>query len=294
MKAYKIIFISCFLLLSDKVLSQRVRVTSSLGASAYLGDLVQGAPAFKEISPDFSIGATYDLQQQIRARLDISYLGVSGADQYNSRADLRARNLSFKTNIFEVSAMAEYDFLDRDIYNIVPYVFGGPGIYHFNPYTYYQGQKVYLQPLGTEGQGLPDFPDRKPYSLTQLNIAFGFGLRYEVSDNLSIGAEFKYRKLFTDYLDDVSLDDGYVDPAIWAKYPNKTLAAALNYRGNELSSTPSKTYAQYGSLPRGNPASADIYYSIQFTVSYRLENLFLGKEYGGSPFGSSRKTKRLY
>ena len=41
MKAYKIIFISCFLLVSDKVLSQRVRVTSSLGASAYLGDLVQ-------------------------------------------------------------------------------------------------------------------------------------------------------------------------------------------------------------------------------------------------------------
>ena len=289
MKAYRIIFILCLLIILDKSNAQRVRLTSSLGTSAYLGDLVQGSPAFKEISPAFSIGASYDLQQQIRARLNISFLGVQGDDKYSSRADLRYRNLNFKSSVFEVSAMGEYDFLDREVYNIVPYVFGGPGFFHFNPYTTDRnGNKVYLQPLGTEGQGLPDFPDRKPYSLTQFNISFGIGLRYEISENLSIAGEFCYRKLFTDYLDDVSSDHGFVDPAIFAAN-GKASVSQLNFRSDELNPNNKISY----NSPRGNPSNADVYYSFQISVSYRLENLFLGREYG-SPFGKARTGRRQY
>ncbi len=286
MKAYRILFLFCILLCFSKTFAQRVRLTSSLGASAYWGDLIQNRPVLKEVSPAFSIGATYDLQDQIRARLNISFLSVSGDDKYNSRADLRARNLSFKTNIFEVSAMGEYDFVMRDERMIIPYVFGGPGIFHFNPYTYYKGNKVYLQPLATEGEGW--YQNRPTYSLTQFNFSLGFGLRWEYSESLSIGAEFCYRKLFTDYLDDVSLDDGYIDPAALAAHGN-ALTTALNYRGGELPGGKAVSLT----LPRGNPGSADVYYSFQLTVSYKLENLFIGKEYG-SPYGRIRTAKSRY
>ena len=99
-----------FLLVSSCSFGQRVRLTTSLGTSAYYGDLVQGMPVFKELSPAFSIGASYELQKQIRARLNISFLGVSGDDKYSSRADLRYRNLNFKSFVWEISAMGEYDF----------------------------------------------------------------------------------------------------------------------------------------------------------------------------------------
>jgi hypothetical protein len=56
--------------------------------------------------------------------------------------------------------------------------------------------------LSTEGQGI--YPDKKPYSLWQPTIPFGGGVKFAITENLRIGFEIGLRKLFTDYLDDVS------------------------------------------------------------------------------------------
>ena len=61
-----------------------------------------------------------------------------------------------------------------------------------------------LQELGTEGQGTTSFQNRKPYSLTQLSIPFGGGVKIGVSDDFNIIIEYGLRKTFTDYIDDVS------------------------------------------------------------------------------------------
>src|SRR5690606_13448162 len=71
--------------------------------------------------------------------------------------------------------------------------------------------KVFLKPLSTEGQGLPQYPDRKPYKLTQFAIPFGAGVKFRVSRNTVLAYEVGLRKIFTDYLDDVSTT--YVDQA---------------------------------------------------------------------------------
>ena len=43
-----------------------------------------------------------------------------------------------------------------------PYGIIGVGVYHFNPKTQDKnGNWVALQPLHTEGQGFPEYPDRK-------------------------------------------------------------------------------------------------------------------------------------
>ena len=51
---------------------------------------------------------------------------------------------------------------------------------------------------------MAEYPNIRPYKLTQLNIPMGGGLKYFISDRFNLGLEFLYRKTFTDYIDDVS------------------------------------------------------------------------------------------
>ncbi len=256
-----------------------------MGGSAYYGDLVQGAPILKQVSPALTLGGSYDIMEKMRLRLNLSFLGISGDDKDNKQKQFQERNLNFKSFIWEVSAAAEYDFLNTaEEYSFTPYIFAGPGLFHFNPYTVDRfGEKQYLQKWGTEGQGLASYPDRKPYALTQLNIGFGGGVRYDLNDDLAIGAEVFIRKTFTDYLDDVSTT--YVDPAVFAAEGN-AYSSFLSFRGDEA---PYSNQHPGPVLPRGNPKSKDLFYSFQLKLTYKLSNLDWGGPlgfYGGGGGGS--------
>ncbi len=287
-KLYLFIFIS---LLSISLYAQDVRLNAGFGFSSYFGDLLaKNNQIAKQRTTSFSIGATYDIQQQLRARLDFSLLGARADDKLSEDANHRARNLNFKTSIWEVALMGEYDFLDRESYNIVPYVFTGIGVYHFNPYTYDSiAGKVFLHDVGTEGQylNLPGYP--KPYNRTQINIPFGLGIRYEVSESFSLGIEANMRFLFTDYLDDVSTK--YVNPTSLF-YSSSYYTANNNYYADLASRLGFKTEDPKNqiSYARGNPNRKDKYYSIQITATFKLENfsLFGSSPFGGSGYNSSR------
>ncbi|MDE3236004.1 MAG: outer membrane beta-barrel protein [Bacteroidota bacterium] len=283
--------IAFLIFIGSAVTAQNIRATVGLGPSAYLGDLISGSPLFKESSVSLNLGGTYDLTQQFRARLNLSLLGVKGDDAKSSRPDFQARALNFKSFVWELAAMGEYDFLDRDVYNIVPYAFGGLGLFHFNPTTIdANGNKVHLHDIGTEGQTLPDSVRAKygfeaPYKRLCVNIPLGLGLRYEVSETVSVGFEFCYRILFTDHLDDVSRSQ-YVDPNLFYQYlPAATAAqaASLSYRAS-----PTADY-NYGRA-RGNPGSKDSYYTFQVSVAFRLDNLGIG----GGPYEGYRRPRRYY
>jgi len=132
------------------------------------------------------------------------------------------RNLSFRSDISEVSLLIEFHpfqvkYRPEGPLKISPYVLAGVGWFNFNPQTYYNGQYVNLQPLSIEGQGFSEFPDRKPYKLSQSNIPFGIGVRYELTSQFDIRFEYVHRKLFTDYLDDASSRKN-IDPALYDKY----------------------------------------------------------------------------
>ena len=65
------------------------------------------------------------------------------------------RNLSFQNNITEWNLLAEYTFLDITQKKFSPFLFAGIAVFHNNPYAYDTlGQKIYLRPLSTEGEGL--------------------------------------------------------------------------------------------------------------------------------------------
>jgi hypothetical protein len=109
----------------------------------------------------------------------------------------------------ELSGQVEFNFLPYEtgnpLYSWTPFIFAGVSLFHYNPKAEASdGQWYELQELGTEGQGTTAFPTRKKYALTQLSIPFGGGMKIAVNPNFNIIFEYGLRKVFTDYLDDVS------------------------------------------------------------------------------------------
>jgi len=192
-----------------------------------------------------------------------------------AEVDRLLRNLSFKTSILEGYVAAEiyptvfferYDGLQG---KFRPYGVVGIGAYKFNPKTKdVDGKWVALQPLSLEGQGFPEYPDSKPYKLTQMEIPVGFGFKYFIKENMYVGLEILHRKLFTDYVDDVST--GYIDPLAFDAHLSSYDAARakrLYYRGHYATGSSS---ANISGFQRGDPKQNDAYFSTILRFGWRL------------------------
>ncbi|GGA83454.1 type IX secretion system protein PorG [Puia dinghuensis] len=237
------------------------------GFSNYIGDLQSKTYTTQQSNGSFGAGLQYDLNGHISLLSNLTYGRISAADGYSPKADLRARNLNFESVIDEWNLLAEYNFFDLQEHRLTPYVFAGLAVFHFNPYAYdTTGKKVYLRQLSTEGEGLAQYPGRKPYALTQLSIPFGGGIKFRISDRVVLAYEIGFRKTFTDYLDDVS--STYVDRAILlaARGPE---AVEMAYRGNELKG--GAGYPPAGTV-RGNPKAKDWYYMSGLRVTIALNS----------------------
>ena len=270
----KIVLLSIFAFISAYSFGQRVHVGVFGGASAYNGDRTSKIFPKQVTNGALGITVNYELQDQIMLRAGFTYTVVGGADRFSDKTDAQLRNLSFETSIVELSAVGEYYLLNLYDRKYSPYAFAGLAIFKFNPYTYYGNQqKVFLKPLSTEGQGLSNYPDRKEYSLTQIALPFGGGIKFSITENLRVGVEAGFRKLFTDYLDDVSKN--YVDPADLLAAKGQQ-SVDISYRGDEVAGGslvyPSKTDQ------RGSPKSKDSYYFAGIHLTYKLGN-------GGGGFG---------
>jgi hypothetical protein len=263
-----------------------------VGAMNYQGDLKPNSFTFQHSNLILSLILRKPLSRWFAVRAGITAGKVEAADRFN-RDYLQRRNLSFGSRIQEVFTVFEADILDISTKKFTPYAYGGIVLFHYNPYTYNASyDRVYLQSLSTEGQGLPDYPDKKPYKLTQFAAAFGGGIRFELTNCTSVALEFSQRKTFTDYLDDVSTS--YVDPAkLFAAKGQQ--AVDLAYRGDEVHNP--SPYPPDGEQ-RGTPTEADWYYFIGMSADVRigclkekLSGLFTAKYAGG---GGYNKNKRFY
>ncbi|MEO5984612.1 MAG: DUF6089 family protein [Ferruginibacter sp.] len=262
--------------------AQNLHLLISAGVSNYQGDLQAKVFTFKGSEPAAGAGLAYDISNHFAIRGLVSKAKVSGNDRLNTAGKgTEQRNLNFKTNIIEGQLGVEYNLLDISEWGFTPYLFLSGAVYHFDPYTQdAAGQKIPLQPLGTEGQDLPQYPDKKKYKLTQFAIPLGGGVKLALTDNLQVGFEFGFRKLFHDYLDDVSTT--YADSAILlaARGPE---AVELAYRGDELPG--GFAYPNAGEQ-RGNSKLMDWYYMTGFRIAYRL-----GAGNGGNRNKGGRKSR---
>jgi hypothetical protein len=205
--------------------THRQELSLGVGISNFLGELGGrdriGTPFIWDLEmsrtrPSLSAGYRYYLAQTITLRFSATYAVLSGDDALTKEPFRQNRNLNFTTDLLEGQLCMEwmpyqerpghiYDL--RGVTGLAPsrfglYFFAGVGVFHFDPKTSYNGHLVALQPLGTEGQGLPDGPEE--YSLTQFCIPMGAGVRKGLSKTITVGLELQYTKTFTDHIDDVS------------------------------------------------------------------------------------------
>lgn len=252
------------------------------GTINYQGDLKPNSFTFNHSNLAVSVVFRKGITRWLSWRSGVSIGKIEGADRYN-RDYLKPRNLSFYTSIKEIYTGFSVNLLDVSTKRFTPYAYGGLVLYHFNPWTYDKnGEKVFLKPLSTEGEGLPEYPNKKPYKLTQFALAFGGGIKFAVTECLNVGIEFSQRKTFTDYLDDVS---GYFVDGNVLMQERGAKAVELSYRGDELPDG-NPNYPAAGEQ-RGTHSEMDWYYFLGVTLEIRIskiENLFSSwrKEYTSS------------
>ena len=245
------------------------------GTSHYLGDLAPKANRLSVGGTHFMGGAffKYNINNYVALRLGANYGKLSADDAKSNIETQQTRNLSFESRLIEGNLIAEFNILGYQPYNLVrpfsPYIFAGVSFFNFNPKAELAGDLIELQPLGTEGQGLTDFPDRKFYNLTQFSIPVGVGVKYALTDLLNIGFEIGVRKTFTDYIDDVSRS--YVDEVLLAENRGPETVALANRTG---STNPTGN--------RGNAENDDWYIISGITISYNfIDNGLVGSRRRG-------------
>jgi len=175
------------------------------GLAHYFGDLNTTAALNR---PKFS-GGIYFIKQfnnYVGLRISGDYAFLAYSDVYNKNQTQQRRNLSFNTNIWELSLSGYFNFF-RFIpgvsgYKFTPYLSLGAGVFSYDPYAYLQGSKYYLRPLGTEGQNVDS--SKKQYGDMAICIPFTVGVKYSISESMNVFAEIGYRFTTTDYIDDVS------------------------------------------------------------------------------------------
>lgn len=244
------------------------------GIINYQGDLNTSKFSLKQSNSAYGILFRKPINRWLTLRAGFS-MGTLEAADANNREDLRPRNLHFKSTIQEFYTAAEIPIFNIEEKKITPYFYGGIALFHFNPWASdNNGNKTYLKPLSTEGQGLAAYPSKKPYSLTQVALPFGAGLQVAVSDLFLLSLDFSQRKTFTDYIDDVSGDYADKDLLFQAKGQK---AVEMSYRGGQ-SSLGQPLYPAAGDQ-RGSPSKMDWYYYLGVNLEYKLNSshLFTGR-----------------
>lgn len=240
------------------------------GISNYSGDLTEKRVDFKYTRPMVGLQVKRDINRFLTLRAGFSFGMIAGADSTNTSTALLARNLSFRSPIWEGHVGAELNILDIDDKGFTPYIFAGVGLFSFYPTTRDSlGNKIALRRLSTEGQGLPQYPERgNQYALHQISIPFGVGFKYIFTEKLTLGIETGLRAAFTDYLDDVSTT--YVDQNTLLQERGQ-LAVDFAYRGDEWNGKfqGNPNYPMDGAQ-RGSAKYKDWYVFTGITVMYRI------------------------
>lgn len=242
-----------------------------LGAGHYFGDLNTRA-WLNRSKMAASVFFRKNFGNYIAARIGVSYARLGYSDIYNTHNEyMYRRNLSFNSNVWELALQGDFNFFrfmpGEPGFNFTPYVTLGAGIFSYDPYTYLRGEKVFLRPLGTEGQGNAAYPERKQYSSMGISLPIGVGIKYSLNERMNIGFEILHRLTNTDYLDDVSTT--YVDAAIFPTNPDgsPSNAALLHDRSYELGEPIGLPGRQ-----RGNSRQKDQFVTAMFFVTFNLQS----------------------
>lgn len=260
---------ACLLLIFVPVLflcklnAQHFELGATIGTGNYIGDLSLNSTKMYLKESNFAGGVhvRFNMNPMFSFKLGANYIGLSGTDENARIQELRNRNLSFATDVFEGMLAVEVNIPGFQPYGLKqpfsPYVYAGVAYTYFNPRAFYQDQWYDLQPLQTETVS---------YSKTTFSIPFGFGIKYAVTDKFSVGLDFGARYTFSDYLDDVSGHYPDTDAMIAS---GNIIGAALSNRAGEFLGDGNPDIPVANSL-RGDTKLHDMYFMFGVTVAYHF------------------------
>ncbi len=249
--------------------SQYLEYGLGIGGSVYWGDL--NAPDFGSNLSNTNLAAQamakLNFSRHIAIKGNLLYGKLSGNDANSFLEWQKQRNLNFESTLIELAILGEfhvfgYNFGEEN--PISPYITAGIGAFYFNPTTSFEGIKYELQPLGTEGQGLPGF--RSKYNRISLAIPFGAGVKFKVNDRVNFSVDILARRTFTDYIDDVSTNYVAYDELAAG---NGIIAASLGNRIAEFLGQDEPVIIETGTQ-RGGADVADYYFTGMLTLTFKL------------------------
>lgn len=241
--------------------------------------------------------ARYSAHPALAFRFGINYGTLYASDDWNqSKAEKAAsieddafqryvRNLSVRSHTWEGSFLLEFTPRRLNVESrgarrrFQPYILAGVAAFHFKPQAKYIDPAgndwgyVNLYDLHIEGDGLssdvyPDAP--KKYSLWQIAVPLGLGVKWDIGRRLALGVEYLYRMTFTDYIDNVS--GKYIDPNLYND-PSLGLTpqeAALAAQMQDPSYRIDQQYAHSPGQQRGNAAVKDGYSTFGITIIFKV------------------------
>jgi len=301
---------------SQRWKAERHSIVMSGGTNHFMGDLGGGKKDaahflgvrdldFVTTRPTWQVGYRYRLTEYFSFRANLTYALLSGKDEASANIPRQARNLSFRSNVWELSGQLEYYFIKekevprysfsslRSTRNISLYLFVGFGGFYYNPKAKYtDGEWYALRPLATEGQGT-NFSytdnigevittDAEVYSKFAVCFPMGLGLKYNINRKWAIGLEISNRYTSTDYLDDAHdryfnyNDDivtaaGITAPSEMSVYfADRHLTVNSDYTQIIGEHTANEAYWT-GKTMRADPSYTDSYVLTLITVHYKLK-----------------------
>ena len=267
---------TCLMLMGSRISAQDAIVQEGefgigVGAAHYFGDLNPRA-RFNRPKSAATIFFRKNFSNYISARIGASFARVGYSDIYNTDNEyMNRRNLSFNSNVWELALQGDFNFFrfmpGEPGFDFTPYITFGVGAFSYDPFAYLGNEKIYLRPLGTEGQGSPQYPDRKQYSTMALSIPFGAGIKYSLNERINVSFEILHRYTGTDYLDDVSRT--YVDPSIFPTNPDNSPSQAFllsdrSYEMGEPIGIPNRQ--------RGNSKQKDQFITAMIHLTFNLQS----------------------
>ena len=238
-KIFSSFVLGCFLVCSPVALlvAQSYEIGGGLGTAVYSGDILRKIDAGQSGLQGTLFGKrNFDNVWSLKVGLNLAeIMAADSIRPIDAMASLRQGH--FTGRITELSAIMEFNFLD--------YV-NQKSEFRFSPYAFFGLGYAFVNAEGRINAGAPV----ENYRTRTLVIPFGGGVKYLLTDQLTLGMELGFRPTTSDALDQL----------------DSTLPALPRYD----SPLGPNTKALPQSLNFGNPNSKDWYYFLGLTLSYAI------------------------
>lgn len=181
-----------------------------IGMTGYLGD-ANTANLFQNPSWDAELFLRYIFNPRIALKTNFYAGALRGNSEQMTNVFPDGQNFKFSTTFYELGELFEFNFFEygigesyRKLKRITPYITAGLSVTMWTV-------------------------DRKLSG--GLAIPLGFGVKFKANERLNLGLEFLMKKVFSDRLDGVQLEDPYTIKSSFAKNTDwySTLTFTVSY-----------------------------------------------------------------